>query len=116
MIGSSMVNTLFESREGLLWVGTQNGLSRYDPSIEKVGGPDHHLMQETVTALVEDKTHLWVGTFGSHFGLCSPVDFLKIRSYPMPQNPGLTDMDNSGSGIFHKINTGLFRQSLVGSL
>ena len=44
MIGSSMVNTLFESREGLLWVGTQNALSRYDPSIEKVGGPDHHLL------------------------------------------------------------------------
>jgi hypothetical protein len=39
MIGSSMVNTLFESREGLLRVGAQNGLSRYDPSIEKWEAP-----------------------------------------------------------------------------
>ena len=49
---------------------------------------------------------------GGHFGLCSPVDFLKIKSYPMPLNLGLTDIDNSGSEIFHQINTGLFRQSI----
>jgi diguanylate cyclase (GGDEF)-like protein len=58
------VRALLQDRHGLLWVGTEDGLHRYEGGRFRHFGPDAGLPSSEITALHEspDGT-LWVGTF-----------------------------------------------------
>lgn len=61
-----MVNCILQDRQGFLWLGTQDGLNRYDGHNFKVYKPDPNdpqsLNDAWVTALYEDKAgFLWIG-------------------------------------------------------
>ncbi|HEX5218788.1 MAG TPA: two-component regulator propeller domain-containing protein [Verrucomicrobiae bacterium] len=59
------VNTLVQTREGYLWLGTQGGLARFDGVRFKVFGLAEGLPSIQVQALHEDRHgQLWVGTLG----------------------------------------------------
>ncbi|NTV90098.1 MAG: hypothetical protein HGA22_07020 [Clostridiales bacterium] len=62
-----MVNCLTQDRQGFLWLGTQDGLNRYDGYHFTVYKPEpqnaNSLSEAWITALYEDRDgYLWVGT------------------------------------------------------
>ncbi|NDW10630.1 response regulator [Dysgonomonas sp. 520] len=62
------VEALMQDDKGMLWIGTRNGLSRYDgyeitSYFKQVGNP-HSLNQNFVRAIYQDrKKRIWVGTY-----------------------------------------------------
>ena len=70
-ITSSLINVLFQDRNGMVWVGTEDGLNRYDGSkftqYRNIPGDSTSLAHNYVNTVFEDsRGHLFVGT---HCGL-----------------------------------------------
>lgn len=66
-LSQSVVNVILQDHKGFLWIGTDDGLNRYDGYNFKIYKPDvnlaHSLSDRSITALVEDDNgYLWVGT------------------------------------------------------
>jgi len=66
-LSQSAVNVILQDRQGFLWVGTEDGLNRYDGYNFKVYKPDsdnpNSLSDRWITSLAEDaQGYLWVGT------------------------------------------------------
>jgi len=72
-LSDNSVYSLLQDRRGVLWLGSQDGLNRYDGAGTRVFRHEPRrlssLSRNWVTSLVEDQAgHIWVGTGGS--GLC----------------------------------------------
>ncbi|QTD49965.1 two-component regulator propeller domain-containing protein [Sulfidibacter corallicola] len=72
-LSNSSVHTVLQDRWGFLWIGTEDGLNRFDGNEMRVykydPGDADSLSDSYVHALFEDKDgQLWIGTFGG--GLC----------------------------------------------
>jgi len=64
-LSSGIVHDLVETDGGEVWIGTENGLSRYRDGVIDVYGADDGLPHEMVQALLVDREGtLWVGTRG----------------------------------------------------
>ena len=66
-LSQSVVNVILQDRMGFLWIGTEDGLNRYDGYNFKVYKPDaddpNSLSDRWITSLSEDaEGYLWVGT------------------------------------------------------
>ena len=66
-LSQSVVNVLLQDRMGILWIGTEDGLNRYDGYGFKVFKPDadnpSSISDRWITSLAEDPSgYLWVGT------------------------------------------------------
>lgn len=66
-LSQSIVNAILQDRTGFLWVGTDDGLNRYDGYTFVTYKPDlnnpNSLSDHSITALVEDEQgFLWIGT------------------------------------------------------
>ncbi len=66
-LSQGMVYDLLQTRDGFLWIGTKDGLNRYDGHNFRVWSNDPHhpytLSDNTVTALFEDsRGWLWIGS------------------------------------------------------
>ncbi|MEM1126261.1 MAG: ATP-binding protein [Bacteroidota bacterium] len=62
----STINTILQTHDGYVWLGTQEGLARFDGLFFRVFDKrTHGLPNNIVTSLLEDRDqHLWVGTQG----------------------------------------------------
>lgn len=70
-LSQNTVNCVLKDRQGYMWFGTQDGLSRYDGYQFKVYKPrakrGHVLLSNTIQHLYEDKAgNLWVGIAGGN--------------------------------------------------
>jgi len=84
-------------RDGVLWIGTEAGLNRFDRATETFRRYQHDpanlrsLRHNSVSAIYEDRFgELWIGTVGGGLGRMSPQDRATgiFRSYQHdPQNP-----------------------------
>jgi ligand-binding sensor domain-containing protein len=97
-LGSNNVNIVKFDNQGILWVGTKYGLSRYDPGIDKfidIVLPDG--FGPEVTGLAFDRRgNIWMG---SHSGLAYyNSDTRSIDIYNI-LNSGLTDNEITALGI-----------------
>ena len=65
-LGSSMITTITQSPDGLLWVGTESGLIRFDGYrfviSRSLGTAEAVRPTEVTTLLADGKDRLWVGT------------------------------------------------------
>jgi len=66
-LSQSSVRVIFQDSIGFLWLGTEDGLNRYDGYNFKIFKPDpdleDSLSDRVITAIVEDKDgYLWIGT------------------------------------------------------
>ncbi|MFI5217854.1 MAG: two-component regulator propeller domain-containing protein [Bacteroidia bacterium] len=63
---SNQINTLFEDQSGLLWIGTDVGISIYNRNKENYTVSDWSLFPEengiSITAIENDIDYLWLGT------------------------------------------------------
>ncbi len=83
-MSQASVTCIMQDRDGFIWVGTQDGLSRYDgysfATIRNNAGDSSSISSNAITALHQDASgHIWVGT---NFGLnkLNPNTF-KSQSY-----------------------------------
>lgn len=65
-LSSNQVNCFFQDRNGYMWIGTDNGLNRYDgysfDVFRKIPGDTTSIAGNIVSCITEDKDHfLWVG-------------------------------------------------------
>lgn len=76
-LSQSTITALLQARQGFMWIGTQEGLNRYDGYTFKVykNDPDNpfSISNNTVTTLYEDDAgYLWVGTGGGGLNRFDP--------------------------------------------
>jgi len=72
-LSSNTVNAIIKDRKGFMWLGTTNGLCKFDGinfvTYRHIPGNDHSLPSNEVLTLFEDREgKIWVGTGGG--GLC----------------------------------------------
>jgi len=81
------VNAIVQDRSGYLWLGTHDGLARFDGMRFKIFGFEAGLPSLDIASLLVDrKGSLWIGTYGS--GLCQMQDG-RIKIMPSPDGqPG----------------------------
>jgi ligand-binding sensor domain-containing protein len=77
-LSQSVVNTILQDRRGFLWIGTEDGLNRYDGYNFKVYKPDTNnpfsLNDRSITSMVEDQQgYLWIGTRNGGLNRYNPV-------------------------------------------
>jgi two-component system sensor histidine kinase/response regulator len=96
-------------RQGFVWIGTLNGLDRYDGNSVKSYCHDpknpHSLSSNPIKALcVDSKGRLWVGTHEAGFNLYDPNHDWFIPLPPRPGDPSwyqansITDISEDRSG------------------
>ena len=85
-LSDDIVLCLFEDRMGLMWIGTNSGLNKFDPkkqsfrNITSVEGSTYNLSDNTVWSIYEDEDYLWVGT---HQGLDQiNIETGESKAYP----------------------------------
>ncbi|MCU0285721.1 MAG: ATP-binding protein [Acidobacteria bacterium] len=66
-LSQGVVNSILQDQKGFIWIGTQDGLNRYDGYIFKVyknaPNDDTSISDKYILCLYEDKDHnLWIGT------------------------------------------------------
>ncbi len=95
---------LFDSK-GFMWIGTYNGLNRYDGYEFKIfrsspGNPSS-FTNNRVTKLWEDKRgFIWLETYDGYYHFFNPVTET-FRSIPLYEGP---DVRNGGMKIFHQFS------------
>ncbi|MBQ9190840.1 MAG: helix-turn-helix domain-containing protein [Bacteroidaceae bacterium] len=114
LLGSSLITTISQTSDGLLWVGTERGLCRFDGyHFTPIAAPENSLLQSPpdVSALYPDSVgRLWVGTARGLFlhdrgtdrlvPVCFP-DRLEPRVVTVRLQPdGLLLAGTSGYGSF----------------
>jgi ligand-binding sensor domain-containing protein len=63
------VTAITQTRDGYLWLGTHDGLARFDGVRFEPFGLEHGLQSVDITTLLEDRAGtLWVGTYGGGLG------------------------------------------------
>ena len=84
---------IFQDSRGYLWIGTQDGLNRYDGYSFKVykHDPDDpsSLSHNSILKIAEDENGaLWIGTWGGGLNHYDPLTEQFIRYQHDPDNPG----------------------------
>jgi len=77
---SPPINALFESRDGKLWVGAQNGLGKCDESGWSLLSTNDGLSDTTVRTIAEDaQGQIWVGTGGGGLNILKDGKAASVR-------------------------------------
>ncbi len=113
-LGSSMITSITQTPDGLLWVGTESGLIRFDGYRfiinRSLGAAEADRPTEVTTLFVDDEARLWVGTARglylhdraeNRFRTVTFADSLKLRVSLLSSLPdGRVAAGTSGYGTF----------------
>lgn len=78
-LSQSVVNDILQDSQGFLWIGTDDGLNRYDGYDFKIYKPEpnnlYSISDRTITSIVEDKDgFLWIGTRAGGLNRYDPIN------------------------------------------
>lgn len=88
-LSSNMSTTLLQDRQGYIWIGSVDGLSRYDGysflKINHQPGKKNSLPNNTVYSLVEDSDgYIWMGQISGYVTRLNPRT-LEVKSIQIPE-------------------------------
>jgi len=117
-LSQSVVNVIMQDRTGFLWVGTDDGLNRFDGYNFKVYKPDaddpQSLSDRTITDIVEDQQgNLWIGTRQGGLNRYNPItgkftQYLHDRNNDLSITGGqVTELCLDKNGLWIGTNNGL---------
>ena len=104
-ISDNIVFSIYEDRSGILWVGTNSGLNRFDPRNEKFQrfGIREGLPNEVIYGILpQDSSTLWLST---NKGICR-FDIADYSTKNFNTSDGLQSNEFNG-GAFHKGKSGM---------
>src|SRR5258708_36440533 len=94
-LSQSTVNSILQDSQGYLWLGTENGLDRYDGDsireYRRERGNEHGLANDYIWSIAEDaQRELWLATDGGGVARWDrrPEQFQPLR--PPPHQPPTT--------------------------
>jgi ligand-binding sensor domain-containing protein/signal transduction histidine kinase/ActR/RegA family two-component response regulator len=103
------ITVIEPGRDGSLWIGTRNGLNRYDPITHRVDwilpkSSEQNVPTGLISSLLTDRQgRLWVGTMGSGIHILEARDAAGLRFHRLGTTEGLPNtnvdkllMDSSG--------------------
>ena len=102
---NNSITYIFEDREGILWVATQNNLIRFDSATEKIENFDQKdgLPSNQINSIIEDlQGNLWISTSGglSKLNKNAPKDKWNFVNYDT--RDGLQGFSNSNASWISK--------------
>ncbi len=97
-LSSSSVNCIIQDSKGFLWIGTEDGLNRFDGYSFKVfrnrRGDKYSLSNNFIWSLFEDKSgNIWIGTDGGGLNKYDPVTDKFFRFAHDPKDPKSINSD-----------------------
>jgi ligand-binding sensor domain-containing protein/signal transduction histidine kinase/DNA-binding response OmpR family regulator len=79
-LGNNDVNAIYKDTSGVIWIGTQDGVSIIDPArgafshFQNIPGDPNSLSFNFITSFCEDKSgKIWIGTYGDGINLFDPL-------------------------------------------
>lgn len=114
-LSQSTVNAIVQDRQGFIWLGTQDGLNRFDGYGFKVyrhnPSSASSLSDNFVQSLLEDNTgRIWVGTYNGGISIYDPVadQFQNVPLRNGSVKPGVMSMVDDGIVVWVATTGGLF--------
>ena len=118
-LSSSDVNCLLQDKLGFIWIGTDNGLNRFDGKNFKVyryqQNKSNSISDNSIWSLFEDKKgNIWIGTKGGTLNKFSPIsekfEQIKLSENKFNEN-SITSIleDNAGTIWVGTYSQGLFQ-------
>ena len=97
-LSNNNINCIEKEVDGFLWIGTKNGLNRYDGYEVKIYNDQNSNLESTDISdiLIDQKNRIWVATLGGGLGLYNPDkdDFIIYKR----------DSENTDSISSNKLN------------
>nr|WP_319401479.1 two-component regulator propeller domain-containing protein [uncultured Carboxylicivirga sp.] len=109
---NSSANVILQDRKGFIWIGTWNGLNRFDGYECKIYQPDFHdstaISNREIVELMEDKAgNIWIGTSN---GLnCLNPETGKVKTYEFRNRILSLCEDSKGNIWIGTWNGGLYK-------
>jgi signal transduction histidine kinase/ligand-binding sensor domain-containing protein len=115
-LSNNFATTIIQDKKGFIWIGTQEGLNKYDGYSFKIykanSEKEYHLNNNHITFLAEDITgnSMWIGTAIGLSKLNTQVDTIENISFFDKQriNYIYTDTENT---VWVATDKGVFRQN-----
>jgi len=120
-LSASYVTCLLQDRKGFIWIGTQDGLNRYDGYgfriFRSIPGDSLSLTNSSITTLYQDQQdRIWVGTHGRGVNYYDPdleqfVSFRAGQRHPITIPEGFVRAveEDDGGNIWIGMDSGLIR-------
>ena len=118
-LSSSDINCIFQDKSGFIWIGTDNGLNRFDGSEFKIfrnkQKNQNSISDNSVWSLFEDRNgNIWIGTKGGILNKYSPAsekfEHIKLSDNKLSENSITAILeDNDGLIWIGTYSQGLFR-------
>ncbi len=61
-LSQSTVYSISQDQKGFMWIGTEDGLNKYDGYNFKVFRKENNLSHNRITSIFADREHIWIGT------------------------------------------------------
>lgn len=120
-LSNDYVWTVYVDRSGILWLGTNDGLNRFDPGAQIFTHYKHEknnpnsLINNIVRAIYEDKTgNLWLGTYGG-LSMLSPAT-QEFKNYSHRKDDPGSLSSSAVMSIFESDSGALWLGTLGGGL
>lgn len=116
-LSQNTINCVIQDRKGFLWIGTNNGLNRYDGYKFRIYknelGNQNSLSNNYIVALHEDtRGNIWVGTYGGGLNLFNPNTENFIRYQHKKNDPN--SIASNDIRAFHEDEEGKIWLGLYG--
>jgi ligand-binding sensor domain-containing protein/serine phosphatase RsbU (regulator of sigma subunit) len=103
-LSNHSINTVFQDSRGFLWIGTEDGLNRYDgysfEVIKSAGSGQENLTGNRITALAEDRNgNIWIGTRDNGISVLQ-YGSGKFKHYTHESGSAYSLPENSISGFY----------------